>query len=212
MAIAETPRSGRNTAAGPEDADTRSARRRPSSAHSSGVVRISVTDALWRWNRRRANWAGTVSSGPKFTMSSAPTRHDLGNAHRRRPGQPLGPGREHATDELVRELRRRHVEDAVDPALADELLERPAAGAGHVEDQRLEALGVEEPPGLRHAGRRDPEHAGADDLLGGRLGSGRRETIPAMAAAALAITVRSRRLRPATSVTLGTRMRSLSAT
>ena len=40
--------------------------------HSSGVVRISVTLALWRWKRRSEKRAGMVSGAQKFTMSSAP--------------------------------------------------------------------------------------------------------------------------------------------
>ena len=36
------------------------------------VVRISVTVGLWTKNCRSANCSGTVASGPKFTMSSAP--------------------------------------------------------------------------------------------------------------------------------------------
>jgi hypothetical protein len=42
----ETPRSGTNRAVGPVAADSLRAIRRPSSAHSSAVVRMSVTDGL----------------------------------------------------------------------------------------------------------------------------------------------------------------------
>ena len=45
-AIAEMPRSGTNSATGPVAADSLAPSRRPSSAHSSGVVRISVTFGL----------------------------------------------------------------------------------------------------------------------------------------------------------------------
>ena len=41
--------------------------------HSSGVVRISVTASLCLYNVRLRKRSGTVSMGPKFTMSSAPT-------------------------------------------------------------------------------------------------------------------------------------------
>ena len=46
--------------------------KRPMRAHSSGVVRISVTFGLWRYRLRPRNCAGTVSIAQKFTMSSAP--------------------------------------------------------------------------------------------------------------------------------------------
>ena len=45
----------------------------PIFAFSSGVVRMSVTWGLWMWNLRAANCGGTLSRGPKFTMSQAPT-------------------------------------------------------------------------------------------------------------------------------------------
>jgi len=45
-AIADTPRSGMKSAVGPRAADSLRPRMRPSSSHSSGVVRISVTVGL----------------------------------------------------------------------------------------------------------------------------------------------------------------------
>ena len=45
--IIETPASGTNSATGPVAAESLRAIRRPSSALSSGVVRISVIDGLW---------------------------------------------------------------------------------------------------------------------------------------------------------------------
>ena len=47
MAIAETPRRGTKSTVGPVAALSLRAIRRPSSAHSSGVVRMSVTVGLW---------------------------------------------------------------------------------------------------------------------------------------------------------------------
>ena len=47
VAIIETPFSGTNSAVGPVAAESFRAIRRPSSAHSSGVVRISVIVGLW---------------------------------------------------------------------------------------------------------------------------------------------------------------------
>src|SRR5882757_1138670 len=70
--MAETPSSGIWAVTGPVAALRRSARRRPSSAFSLGVVRMSVTVALCVCRRRPANDGGTVSRGPKLTMSSAP--------------------------------------------------------------------------------------------------------------------------------------------
>ena len=46
---------------------------RPSSAHSSGVVRMRVTCGLCRYRLRSRNRSGTVSMAPKLHMSSAPT-------------------------------------------------------------------------------------------------------------------------------------------
>ena len=46
-AIIDTPPRGTNSATGPVAADSLRAIRRPSSRHSSGVVRIKVTDGLW---------------------------------------------------------------------------------------------------------------------------------------------------------------------
>ena len=67
-----TPRSGQNTAAGPVAAAALRPIRAPSSAISAGVVRMSVTVGLCSKNSRPRNAAGTVSGGPKLTMSSAP--------------------------------------------------------------------------------------------------------------------------------------------
>ena len=85
---------------------------RPSSRHSSGVVRISVTVGLWTYRVRLSKRGGTVSRGPKLTMSSAPSDTTCGTPGRAGRRQPFGPGGEHAADELVGELGRRHVEDA----------------------------------------------------------------------------------------------------
>ena len=46
-AIIETPRSGTKSTVGPVAAESLPPICRPSSAHSSGVVRISVTVGLW---------------------------------------------------------------------------------------------------------------------------------------------------------------------
>jgi hypothetical protein len=46
VAISETPRSGTNSVTGPRAALSFRAMRRPSSAHSDGVVRMSVTVGL----------------------------------------------------------------------------------------------------------------------------------------------------------------------
>src|SRR5215208_466357 len=77
-AIIETPFSGTNSAVGPVARDSFRPMRRPSSAHSSGVVRISVTVGLCTYRFRVSNFGGTVSRGPKLTMSSAPSETTCG--------------------------------------------------------------------------------------------------------------------------------------
>jgi hypothetical protein len=52
---------------------SRRASRVPSSVFSAGVVRIRVVIGLCTYRFRSLNWSGTVSIGPKLTMSSAPT-------------------------------------------------------------------------------------------------------------------------------------------
>ena len=71
--IIETPPSGMNNAVGPVAADSFEAIRRPSSAFSSCVVRISVIDGLWTYRLRSSKRSGTESRAPKLTMSRAPT-------------------------------------------------------------------------------------------------------------------------------------------
>src|SRR5690606_13568341 len=71
--MADTPLSGRRKRTGPSIRLRRETMNSPMRRFSSGVVRISVTCALWTWNRRSANCVGTVSRAPKFTMSTAPT-------------------------------------------------------------------------------------------------------------------------------------------
>ena len=66
----------------------------------AGVVLVQV---------RPRNCEGTVSSGPKLTMSSAPAETTCGTppAPRR---QPIGPGVEHAADEIVGQFGGRDVQ------------------------------------------------------------------------------------------------------
>ena len=78
VAIIEIPRSGTKSAVGPFAPLSFRATRFPSSAHSSGVVRISVTVGLCTYRFRERNCSGTVSIGPKFTMSSAPSETTCG--------------------------------------------------------------------------------------------------------------------------------------
>ena len=77
--IADTPPSGMYSATGPLAADSLRAIRRPSSAHSSFVVRISVIVGLCTYRFRSSNCGGTVSRAPKLTMSSAPSETTCGS-------------------------------------------------------------------------------------------------------------------------------------
>ena len=53
--------------------------------------------------------------------------------------EPIGAGREDAADEVVRELRRRDVEDTREEAASRQRLERLAARARRVKDENLVA-------------------------------------------------------------------------
>ena len=68
----ETPPSGSKKRTGPSIKFSRWPIHSPMARFSSRVVRISVTFGLWMTNLRLANRSGTVSRGPKLTMSSAP--------------------------------------------------------------------------------------------------------------------------------------------
>ena len=126
---------------------------------------------------------------------------DLRHSHRTRRLQAMRPGREDAADELVRELRRGGVEHAGEVAGACQRLHRLAAGAGRVEHEHLVAELLEALARGRHAGRRDAEHAGADQpLLGSEIGHPRRAA-PAIMAAAFVMIRAEIRLIPAMSTT-----------
>ena len=75
---AETPPSGMRKRTGPVISLTRRAIHSPMRAFSSAVVRIRVTWGLCSTKRRLRYRSGTVSRGPKFTMSSAPTEPTQG--------------------------------------------------------------------------------------------------------------------------------------
>ena len=75
---AETPPSGMRKRTGPVISLTRRAIHSPMRAFSSAVVRIRVTWGLCSTKRRLRYRSGTVSRGPKFTMSRAPTEPTQG--------------------------------------------------------------------------------------------------------------------------------------
>ena len=85
---------------------------RPSSAHSSGVVRISVTDGLCTYRLRSSNCGGTVSRAPKLTMSSAPSETTWGRPCAAGDLEAVRTRGEHAADELVAQLGGGDVEHA----------------------------------------------------------------------------------------------------
>ena len=70
----------------------------------------------------------------------------------------MRPGREHATDEVVGELGRRHVEDRGDEAAVDERLHRLPARPGRVEHEHLVADLFEYLARACNTRRGDPEH------------------------------------------------------
>ena len=68
----DTPPSGSRKRTGPFMALSRAPIHSPKARFSSRVVRIRVTFGLWMTNLRLRNFSGTLSRGPKLTMSSAP--------------------------------------------------------------------------------------------------------------------------------------------
>ena len=203
VAIIETPFSGTNSAVGPVargELARRSggrARRTPpascASASPSGCGRRGCGPRTAR---------GTVSRGPKLTMSSAPSETTCGSPSSPAASSRSGPGREHAADEVVGQLGRRHVEHAGEEAAARERLHRLAAGAGRVEDEHLVAELLEPLARARHARRRDAEHRRADQRPARRRSPARVAlAMPAIAPAALARIRAEIRLRPEMSTT-----------
>ena len=155
-------------------------------AHSSGVVRISVTVALWTYRLRSRNRSGTVSSGPKFTMSSAPSETTCGMPGRAGRLEPVRPGREHPADQLVGQLGRRHVEHAGEVAVVERAPPSPGRRSRRVEDEHLVAELLEPLARARSRRRRHAEHRGGDERLARcRAGGAAGLAMPAIAAAAL---------------------------
>ena len=72
--------------------------------------------------------------------------------------QPVRPCRQHAADEVVRELGRRQVEDAGEKAAAGQRLHRQTARTGGVEHEHLVPQLLEPLARPRHRRSRDPEH------------------------------------------------------
>ena len=91
--------------------------RRPSSAH---LLRASCASASPSGCARRGcgprTASGTVSRGPKLTMSSAPSETTCGSAGAPAASSRSGPGRQDAADELVGQLGGGDVEHAGDEA------------------------------------------------------------------------------------------------
>ena len=79
--------------------------------------------------------------------------------------EPARPGRQHAADDLVGDLRGGDVDHAGQKARIDQLLHRLAAGAGGVEHQAVVAV-LQLLGHALHAGRRHAEHGEADGGLG----------------------------------------------
>ena len=165
--MAETPWSGSRKRTGPSMRLMRSMIQRPIAAFSSGVVRISVTCALWTWRLRPSNCAGTVSRPPKFTMSQAPTEPTQGMRAADHRAETVLRAGQHAAEEMVRHLRRGDVEGRGDEAGIDQLLEALPAGARGMEDEAF-AVCLDQVADLRDAGRRHPEHGEAHGALGPR--------------------------------------------
>ena len=175
----ETPPSGSRKRTGPSIRFSRSPIHSPIARFSSRVVRISVTFGLWIDEiAALRSFAGTVSRGPKLTMSSAPDGADIGQAGLDRRAEAVLVGGKDAADQHVRDLGRRDVEEAGQQAGIAERLHRPAAGAGGMEDQAVEVALEPLRDGL-DAGRGHAEHGDADgragELAPGLVGLARRQ-------------------------------------
>lgn len=210
---ADTPVAGSTTDQGAFEAFSFPAMKRPNARFSSAVVRISVTCALCLWNFRPLNFPGTVSSGPKFTMSSAPTDTTYGTPARTiasiRPGPPgiTPPTISSATSVVVASITPAMLPEATSrsmifppvPVAWNTIGSHPACST-----IRLAPVtqGVVTPNMVIAATGRSataPASAGASAM-------------PAMAAAARLRMGLSTRLSPATSTRLGTRIRSVAPT
>ena len=89
--IMDTPLRGSNTSMSAAAWFHFSARRLPIAMFSSLEVRIRVTVGLCLYRLRCANSFGTVSQGPKLTISSAPTETTCGILLRMAASQRAGP-------------------------------------------------------------------------------------------------------------------------
>ncbi len=120
----ETPPSGTNRATGPVAFESLEAIRRPSSAFSSFVVRISVIDGLWTYRLRSSKRSGTVSRAPKLTMSSAPTDTTCGSpsrpaiSSRSGPAESTPPTRSSQSSVVVASRTPRRKPDSMRPSIA----------------------------------------------------------------------------------------------
>ena len=213
------PLRGTTRAVGPVAAASLVPNRRPSSAFSSAVVRISVTVGLWTKNVpvREALGHG-VPRAEVHHVERAEADH-LRYPRRAGGGEPVGPGGEHATDQVVGEFGGGEVEHAGQHPGPGERLQRPPAGAGRVEHQHLVPQFLQPGAGGVDRWRRHPEHRRGDErtLVGARprpTPGARRTRGPSRPrpAAALPSTARDTWLMPAMSTTLYIIVTSLAPT
>ena len=147
------------------------------------------------------------------TKSSAPSVTTCGIPNSARCLQPFRRRWTDSADELVRKLRRRHVEHGGDRTGRDQLLHRAAADPVLVEDDDLVAELLQPAPRCVDAGHRDREHRRADERLRRRRACGGRDlAMPAIAAAAFERMGAEMRLIPAMSVTAYIIVRSVPPT
>ena len=143
-------------------------------------------------------------------------RHDLRNPRPSCRPEPIRPGAEHATYDLVAPLGGRHVHDAADIAVVDQSLHGATASARRVEDEHFEPGALQ---ALAHGG-----HAGVvtPNIVAARRGRSRAAaagvcrqpsaTMPAIAPAALARIRRDNGFSPAMSTTEYISVMSLTST
>ena len=166
--------------------------------HSSGVVRMSVTLALWRWKRRAREAVGDGLGRPEVHHVERAGGADPGEAGAGDGAEPVGAGGEDAADDVVGDLGGGGVDHALEHAAAGEHLQRAAAGAGGVEDERVVG-------GAELSATRVTQGVVTPNMLRPTAGlvvvAGRTPAMAVMAAAAWARTVRVMRLRPARSAT-----------
>ena len=183
--MAETPCKGISTVTGPVARLSLVAVMRPIAAHSSGVVRISVTRRIVNVEFAASELDGHCFRRAEIDHVDRARADQLGNAFAAGCFQPVGPGAHDPAHQFVCEFCGRQVENSLDCAVFDQLLHRLAASTRGMKNQDIIASLFEEAPCSSHTGRGDAKHGcrNCGSMVG--IGAGSAATMPQIAAAAL---------------------------